>query len=1327
MCKQLFLAVAILLFFAARPVQAEELEVSAIATTNPVALTIRIQGYNITQPVTLYRRVASGGYASWTNALSTNIPAPAGIATYTDTTVVAGTVYEYRADRNDASASGYGVGSVDAPAGEARGRILLVIEDGLLAPLSNDLNRLELDLIGDGWRVLRTSVARYNPALTNAARLAQLATVRNAISNAYNSAGSLVAVYLIGHVPVPYSIASQSPPYYAYPPDGHEEHIGCWPTDQYYADIAGAAWKDTTYTWSNSWNARCSTYPGDGKFDEFSAPSDLELQVGRVDLADMPVYGASETELMRRYLDKIHRFRLGLLPMSRRGGVTDDLPPVRRTAPSWFGPAGYNTTNMLQAFQNTNGFYLTSANGAGSFSSVGTHYSSSALVTNDPRVFLQLALGSYFGDWDSTNNLLRANLGGLNGGMASLWFLFFADTHGVSLPHVDIAWSLNHMALGETLGYGVRFTQNQGFAGGARQSIVYSLLGDPSLRLFPLAPPTRASAANQGSNVALTWDASTDESLLGYYVYQSTNGLTGTFTRITSDPIDGTGYTHTNALSGTRVYQIRAVKREATGSGTYFNTSQGSFALASSDAKPMVTLALNPETASEEGDGATFTFERTGAVTSDLVVAYAVSGSADSSDVLEPLPGTITIPTGSTRAELALTIKDDQLLEGTEELILTVQTNASVGAGLFIRQKLTILDNESMPAAPTNVTAAVEDNAVRINWTDASSNETRFIVERRDLAAGGTLILDNDNTNFVVAAPTNAPWLLQVFTNAYGGTCRSMKQANTATNYMDFRPGLKTPGEFDLDIWYPSGSVGGSYVVAQTALVVHAAGTNSVVFTPRTGGGGWQPLGRFTLGTNAVIRMQSASSGSEYSIADALRLVAPFVVVTQIAANATSWLDTAVSSPGAYEYQVRSGLENTSSVPSARAAVGLGGGLSNRPPFVRAGTNLFGYLPLTNILTGSASDPDDGPAPVTAWWRQISGPALATIADTNAYNTSVTFPTSGVYIFGFEASDGATSALETVTHTVMPQLIPGDSTNGTEFAVDADTLGLWHFNGNGNDASGNGFHLTLSNGCAIVTGGTATAWMAAPSGAALRIENYPHTASAYFPDWRIFNNTNGSRTPLTLEARIFLNSWGSNLTYKMIGLDQNSDTHFSFLQVNAGSTYGLIQCNSAYQLLSETESGALINTGVWHHLMMTFDGTNRYQVILDGVPAGAAVTNAPNWTRTNDVLLILGNFPGYIDEVRLSKVVRYVAPVANTNPPTGVVASGSSGIAGGSSFGLAFGTATDQLYAVDYVESLGTNVWLILSNNIPGTGAELLIQDSLLATNRYYRIRTWRP
>ena len=105
-------------------------------------------------------------------------------------------------------------------------------------------------------------------------------------------------------------------------------------------------------------------------------------------------------------------------------------------------------------------------------------------------VFTML-FGSYFGDWDVADSFLRAPLAGHPDslGLASMW---------VGRPQ----WHLYSMALGETLGYGARVTQNNaGFSAGgyvvnhAGRGVHIALMGDPTLRLHPVAPVTDLTAS----------------------------------------------------------------------------------------------------------------------------------------------------------------------------------------------------------------------------------------------------------------------------------------------------------------------------------------------------------------------------------------------------------------------------------------------------------------------------------------------------------------------------------------------------------------------------------------------------------------------------------------------------------------------------------------------------------------------------------------------------------------------------------------------------------------------------------------------------------------
>ena len=137
------------------------------------------------------------------------------------------------------------------------------------------------------------------------------------------------------------------------------------------------------------------------------------------------------------------------------------------------------------------------------------------------------------------------------------------------------------MALGNPIGYSARLTQNNHRDGlyqnqmnnGAAQ-IHIALMGDPSLRMHVVAPPTRLVAGRHDREVTLDWLAS-DDSLIGYHVYRARTPK-GPFTRLTHAAIKGTSFIDPDPMLAV-TYMVRGLKLESSGSGTYYNLSQGTF------------------------------------------------------------------------------------------------------------------------------------------------------------------------------------------------------------------------------------------------------------------------------------------------------------------------------------------------------------------------------------------------------------------------------------------------------------------------------------------------------------------------------------------------------------------------------------------------------------------------------------------------------------------------------------------------------------------------------------------------------------------------------
>ncbi len=508
---------------------------------------------------------------------------PGAATSYTNTSVSAGVGYEYRVVKtapvgtSNYLAYGYLYAGIALPTVHSRGKLILLVEQTHAAALALQLSRLQFDLAGDGWTVIRHDVARTS----------SVPAIKALITADYNAdRANVKAVYLFGHVPVPYSGEIN--------PDGHPDHKGAWPADAFYGDMDGT-WTDSFVNNSSASDARNRNVPGDGKFDDSELPSAIELQVGRVDFYNLPAFRQGERELLRQYLDKNHHFRHKFTTAARRGLIDDHFGAFNGeafAANGWraFAPL-VGTTNTVAADWLTTlapsppvpasqPFLWAYGCGGGSYTSASGIATTSQLATNDPQVVFTMLFGSYFGDWDSQNNFLRAQIATPSYTLASAW---------AGRPY----WMFHHMSLGEPIGFSTRLTQNNDgalyFANYGTNWVHFALMGDPSLRLHPVAPPSALAAyPDDVTGVGLSWAPSPD-SVMGYYIYRAANSA-GPFTLLTANPVAGTFFLDLQGTA-TSVYMVRALKLEQSASGTYYNLSQGVFqSIDASLAAPQITL-----------------------------------------------------------------------------------------------------------------------------------------------------------------------------------------------------------------------------------------------------------------------------------------------------------------------------------------------------------------------------------------------------------------------------------------------------------------------------------------------------------------------------------------------------------------------------------------------------------------------------------------------------------------------------------------------------------------------------------------------------------------
>lgn len=404
---------------------------------------------------------------------------------YFDTQVVAGAEYRYRITPESGGGLPIeGAAVFRPPTPASRGQILLLVEQGLEAPLAAEINRLRQDLAADGWRPTLHYTPRHDDAEWDN-NPAAIRSIKDFIQDAAQADPEATrGIFILGHVPVPYSGINVCP-------DGHADHRGAWPADGYYGSGANSGWTDNA-TWNQTYTrTRQRNLPGDGKFDQDGFPRDaqgrrLALFVGRVDFANLPSFlpGRTEIDLLRAYLDKNHACRIGALRFAPRivnaqwmGAGNSALDLTWRNA-TLLGRADNAVPVEADFFRGRLSALLANHAAFGYFDALNSlaaagypRHTTFDLAQNPavPSAAMILVDASYLGDFDSPDNLLRALLANPHGGLAAAYAGY-------------VQWDLQALALGHPLGEAlVRTVASDTLVSG--EHVYTTLLGDPTLRL----------------------------------------------------------------------------------------------------------------------------------------------------------------------------------------------------------------------------------------------------------------------------------------------------------------------------------------------------------------------------------------------------------------------------------------------------------------------------------------------------------------------------------------------------------------------------------------------------------------------------------------------------------------------------------------------------------------------------------------------------------------------------------------------------------------------------------------------------------------------------
>ena len=529
-------------------------------------------------------------------------------------------IYEFKVIRRNNGSAPVGFGYIcagrESPASEwsrsndhYMGKIVVLVEENLHNLIEDDIEVLTADLRADGWNPVKKIVNANQDHNTSKTEILM-----------ENSVESVKAVLIIGSVKSPKVHNRQIDPD-GHAPDGQPDYFymadRLWAADGYYGDFDG------------TWPAWSGNMPPEGlpDFDLLMMPN-IEAAVGRIDFSNMTGTGAftyNEAELTAAYIQRLRAFkRRDFIPVPRGivfdgllsntinyssilpfGGYSSMFPLVGNSVHHLPPNSSFPNDGVLQPDVNANGYeqfapYINLVGGlinqnGGSFlwtfssgtgiNDAGLNFGGTTAQYSNPNFqhggVFNMLVSSYTMRWNKPYSVLRARIASGHG-LTSVWS---------GNPH----WFFHNMGMGEPISRGILQSMNNsnqsdyGYEpyyswdpsyaeyGGVYPPSDYAnvhmaLMGDPTLRMHYVAPPTALVLEDVSGMAELAWQPSA-ETVAGYHIYHF-NG-NGEPVLLNQTPVPSTTYLTSIPFNEQDEYMVRATKLENTPSGSYWNLSIG--------------------------------------------------------------------------------------------------------------------------------------------------------------------------------------------------------------------------------------------------------------------------------------------------------------------------------------------------------------------------------------------------------------------------------------------------------------------------------------------------------------------------------------------------------------------------------------------------------------------------------------------------------------------------------------------------------------------------------------------------------------------------------
>lgn len=248
----------------------------------------------------------------------------------------------------------------------------------------------------------------------------------------------------------------------------------------------------------------------------------------------------------------------------------------------------------------------------------------------------------------------------------------------------------------------------------------------------PAAPTSPTATAQSSSSIQITWtDASNNET--GFEVERSLTSGSG-FALVTTTAANATSFTNTGlTASTTYYYRIRAVN--ASGQSAY--TSQVT----------ATTLVAPPAAPT----GLTASATSTSSITLNWTDA---SSNETGFDVERSTTSGSGFSVVTTTAANATSYVDPSLSSGITYYYRVRAKNAGGNSAYTTEASATTL--LTPPIAPSNLLAVAGTSSIAVTWSDNSSNEANFVLERSETSGSGFSVLSTLGANVVTYTDASA-------------------------------------------------------------------------------------------------------------------------------------------------------------------------------------------------------------------------------------------------------------------------------------------------------------------------------------------------------------------------------------------------------------------------------------------------------------------------------------------------------------------------------------------------------------------------------------------